>query len=65
MKEKRMPAVILIEELEKETGASRQELRPWLLELYREERIECGRTLNGAYVTTKTHLTISTLNLQV
>ena len=50
--EKRSPTTVLIEELEKETGVDRQTLRPWLLELYREERIVCGHTLNSVYVMT-------------
>ena len=50
--EKRRPTTVLIEELEKETGVDRQTLRPWLLELYREGRIDCGHTLNSVYVMT-------------
>lgn len=50
--ERRWPAVALIEELELTTGTGREELRPYLLELYRDERIDCGHTLNSAYVTT-------------
>lgn len=46
----RWPEWVTVDELMSETGKSRDELRPELLQLYRDGRIDCGRTLNSAWV---------------
>ncbi|MCR4811760.1 MAG: hypothetical protein K5867_04095 [Bacteroidales bacterium] len=50
----RWPESVTIDELMEATGMSQDELRPELLSLYREGRIDCGRTFNSAWIATKT-----------